>query len=228
MPCSLRSTRGFALGSPRTARGRPRLEMSRDERSAARLVRSLEDLGDEELGLAHREPASDHDRRGLVLVATWQPGDRDRRSRREEAEPNVGLNRGIERLDEQKPPAHPALVAREAPRDLRLREAVVAIERPHEPGLLDLREAAPAVDRGDLDFGIGDAHAARLGDEIGPSEQARGVDALEAVEKLEAIADGEHDDGGELPMERQRATHRLDSGRLANAERGETLAEIGE
>jgi hypothetical protein len=57
---------------------------------------------------------------------------------------------------------------------------------------------------------------------------ARRVYALEAVEDLEPVAGREHEDRRELPMKRERPSHRLDRRRLADAERTETLAEVGE
>jgi hypothetical protein len=84
------------------------------------------------------------------------------------------------------------------------------------------------VERGDLDFGVDDPDAAGLGNEVVPPERARRVYALEAVEDLEPVAGREHEDRRELPMKRERPSHRLDRRRLADAERTETLAEVGE
>ena len=83
----------------------------------------------------------------VVLVATWQLAHRHRRPRREQAEPHVGLHGRVQGLDEHQAPEHPALVAAEPSRDGRLRQVVVAVERPDQPRLLELGEPAPVVQR---------------------------------------------------------------------------------
>ncbi len=88
----------------------------------ARDVRSGERVGDEPLGLGAGEPAAhDHVGRGR-LVAPVQPPQRARGPGAEEAEPDVRLHDVVEGLDEDEPPAHPALVLAEELADLGLRQ----------------------------------------------------------------------------------------------------------
>lgn len=68
-------------------------------------------LGDQPLGLRNGQPAADHHRRGRHLVATRQRSQGDSRARCDQPQPPVGLDREVECLAQDQPPAHPALVS---------------------------------------------------------------------------------------------------------------------
>ena len=57
-----------------------------------------------------------------------------------------------------------------------------------------------------------------------PDELFDAAQPLHAVERLEVIVLGEHDDRRELPMALERASHRLERGGLAQTEDSEALA----
>jgi hypothetical protein len=94
---------------------------------------------------AHELATGPFGSRTRSLVATRQRGEGDRRARREQADADVGLDGGVERLDEQEPPADPDLVPIEAAADLGLREPIVTVERTDQPRLLELGEPAALV-----------------------------------------------------------------------------------
>ena len=136
-------------------------------RSAGRGQRrgQVEQLGDEELGLPDGQAAADHQPGEVVLVATWQLAHRHRRSRRQQAEPYVGLHRRVHRLDEHQAPEHPALVAAQPSGDGGLRDAVVPVQGSDQPRFLELGQPAPIVQREQQDFGLGPVDAGDPGAE---------------------------------------------------------------
>lgn len=81
-------------------------------------------------GRFNSEPAPLHHRRDVALVAARQPG--ELATRRRVDEPAVRLQLFAERLRQQQTPIHPALVVAHQPPELRLRQPVLAVQRPHE------------------------------------------------------------------------------------------------
>jgi hypothetical protein len=200
---------------------------SRDGARALGIV-EVEQLGDEEPGLPHGEPAADHHLRGALLVATWQLPHDHRRARREQAEPDVGLHRRVQPLDEHEAAEDPALVAAEPRRDRRLGEVVVAVERADQPPLLELGEPAPVVQGHEQDLGLDEIDVGDAGAEQAQAEGARGAHALEAVEDLELPLRREDAQRLELAVAQERAAHGLDRGGVAQTQRREAVAEVAQ
>lgn len=216
------SARRRARRSP----GRRRYAPPLDHLDPAGLVRAREDLLDEPRRLPEGHPGARHDLGGRPLVATWQPGQGRRRAWREEPEPDVRLHRVVEPLRDEEPPGHPALVPREPPRDLRLREVVLPVQRANEPRLLELGETAALVEQGERDLRAGHVHGEELAAQLGPAERPRRPQPLEAVEHLEAAAvRREHGDRRDLAHARERPLHPGERVGLAQPQGGEPLPE---
>ncbi|MEO7734891.1 MAG: hypothetical protein ABIY55_28305 [Kofleriaceae bacterium] len=128
------------LAGHRARRTRPRrrgdrgtVKPSHEQRLARGWIRQPEGVVDQRFGLPEREAATHHHRARCMLVATWQPAHRDRRPRRDQPEPHVGLHERIKRLDQHQPAPDPARVSLHPPRDLGLRQLILAVERAHQP-----------------------------------------------------------------------------------------------
>jgi len=200
---------------------------SRDDFVAAGLVGAGEDLVHQARRLSAGEPGARNHLRCLLLVATWQPRHGRRGAGRDEAQPDVGLHGLVERLGQEEPAAHPALVARKAASDLRLREPVLPVQRPDEPRLLELGEPAALVQEGDRHLGLDGVHREDLRAQLGPPQRARRTHPLEPVEHLQPARRRREDgDGRDLPHRLERALHAGERGRLAEPQRGQALAEL--
>lgn len=206
---------------PRWLRGAPPLQ----DLGPPRLV-GAEQLLDELGRLPEGHAGAGHHPRGRRLVATWQPGQGRRRARPEQAESHVGLDRLVEPLGHEQAARDPALVARQPPGDLGLVEAVLAVERAHQPGLLQLGEAVPVVQEGERDLGPGGIDVEGVDAQLGPAQRLRGTQSLEAIDDLQpALLRLEDRDGGELADAGERLLHPRHSAGLAEPQRGEPLAE---
>ncbi len=201
------------------------VQPSREEIGAGFFAVALEHLLNERVGLPNGQAATHDDGARGDLVATWQPTDSDGRARGEKTEPDVGLYRRLEGLDEHQTSPDPALVPAHAPRDLGLSEAVVAIERTNEPSLLELREAAPIVQLGHAELRLDRVDVVDARQQRRPAQRTRGAHALEAIEDLELVGLDEERERGELTVSLERTAHGRERGRVAQAQRGETLAE---
>lgn len=217
-----------AAGGVRCRAGRGPLEAFLQQPGSRRLVFAGEELGDERRRLAIRQPgARDHLRRG-PLVATLQLRKTRRRTRRQEPEPYVRLDGVVERLGQHEPPAHPALVPPEQTPDRRLVELVLAVERAHQPALLELGQpmVVAIVQRADGHLRVDGVDREGVGAQLAPAERPRGTQSLEAVDDLGPIVRaGEDDDCRQLTVPLERLPHRRQRLGLAQPQRAERLAE---
>src|ERR1019366_1198094 len=168
---------------------------------------ALEHLLNERVGLPNGQAATHDDGARGDLVATWQPTDGDGRARGEKTEPDVGLYRRLEGLDEHQTSPDPAFVPAHAPRDLGLSEAVVAIERTNKPGLLELGEAAPIVQLGHAELRLDRVDVVDARQQRRPAERPGGAHAFEAIEDLELVGLDEERERCELAVSLERPPH---------------------
>src|SRR5512145_2182203 len=138
----------------------------------------------------------------------------------------MGLHLIDQPLDEQQAATDPALVAPQALRDGRLGKSVFAIERADQPPFFELSQAMPTKKNGHLEFGLGDIDVTMAHLELWPMQPSSGMQALETINDLDPIAVAEHHKRTELTMPIERASHRFDRLRLAQAKRREPLVEI--
>jgi len=115
---------------------------------APRIV-DLDQLVDEQLRLVHRQSPSDDNLASGTLVATWQRGERHRRTRGHQSQTDPRLNLRLELLCQDPPTTDPGLVPSQPLRHPSLGQPVVAHQGPNQPRLLQLREAAAPVQRRD-------------------------------------------------------------------------------
>ncbi len=138
------------------------------------------------------------------------------------------MHLAVQRFDQEKPAADPALVTHEPLGDGGLRQPVIAVQRAHDPPLLELGEPAPDVQRRDLHRGLHDVGRAAPDADLAPTEPAGGVQALESVDDLEPLTARERQRGRQLAVARQRHLHRGHRVRLAQTQPPELLAELAE
>jgi hypothetical protein len=112
--------------------------------------------------------------------------------------------------------------------DGRLGQAVVAVQRPDQPPLLELGELAAVVQRDQKDLRLGPVDVRDAGSERAKAQRTRGAHALEAIEDLELTLLGEHAQRLELAVPRERSAHGLERRSLAQPQRREAVAELGE
>ncbi len=180
------------------------------------------------LGLPRRH-ASLHDQLGRVsLVAARQRRHCDRRARRQQPEPDVGLHGAVEPLDQQQPAADPALVPAQQLRHSALAQPVLATQRADDPGLLELGQLVVLVKR--ADNGGGHRLVERQHPDLQgrPAQPLRCAPSLEAVDQLQVAAVDERHHAGQLSMLGERATHPLVGRRLAQPQIAQALTEIME
>ena len=220
--------RPIAIAGRRRWRGGAR-ELALECSSAAALIGTLEQQPYERLRLLDGQAAAEHDIGRATLVATWQPGEDACGARREQTQPNVGLQRVVERLREQEPATNPGLVAAEELADLRLVERVVAIQGADEPRLLQLGQAGAVVEQPERHLGRGRVIGDHVRAQRAESELTRRVQALEAVEHLERAgraAVGRH--RGQLSVTPERHAHLAHGARAAQPQPAQAVAEIVE
>ena len=138
--------RGARRARPRRRAGRRPVEAPREQRRARGGVRQLEHLVDQQLGLSHRQAAAHHDRarrRAGCHVATGSRrpprAARAARGARRPARAASSASTSISRR-------HTQLLCRRMRRAISgCARPVLAVERAHEPRLLELGEPAPIV-----------------------------------------------------------------------------------
>jgi hypothetical protein len=186
------------------------------------------ELGDNELRLPHGESAANHDVGKLMLVATWQLAHGHGRTRREQAESHIGLHDRIQGLDEHQASKHPAFVAAESSCNGGLRQVILAVQGPDQPGFLELGKPASVVQRDEQDLGLGPVDLDNAGAKRGKAERASGAYTLEAIDDLQLPTGVEHAERVELAMPLERPAHGFERRGLAEAQRRELVAEVGE
>ena len=143
---------------------------------------------------------------------------RDALSGCHQTEPHIGLDSGVELLGQQQATGHPTLVATEARSDGALGQRVRAVQRPHEPGLLQRGQSAPAVKLEQEHLGLQSIDISYPHPKLCPPQLSRDVQPLETVEHLEQPVLGERDQWLELPVATQRPLELAEGIGLAQAQ----------